>query len=66
MRYLISKHRYAHVRRTLAAWLEAMSRWLDESARQYEVQAHITCVVCGECMTCNLRPCFDGGEHTAP
>lgn len=24
---------------------------------------HAYCVVCRECVTCNLRPCRDGGEH---
>lgn len=25
---------------------------------------HNYCSICRECMTCNLRPCRDGGEHT--
>lgn len=25
---------------------------------------HKYCVVCRECITCALRPCRDGGEHT--
>ena len=28
---------------------------------------HQYCTTCGECTTCNLRPCFsDSGEHTTP
>jgi hypothetical protein len=25
---------------------------------------HVYCEVCGNCVTCNLRPCRDGGAHT--
>ena len=28
-----------------------------------EVNSHIYCCICQECMTCNLRPCRDGGAH---
>ena len=27
-------------------------------------QDHVYCVVCGDCITCNLRPCCNGGLHT--
>jgi len=26
---------------------------------------HVKCLVCGECVTCNLRPCRDSKEHIA-
>ncbi len=25
---------------------------------------HVYCSVCRECVTCNLRPCRDGGAHS--
>lgn len=25
---------------------------------------HVYCNICRECVTCNLRPCRDGKEHT--
>jgi hypothetical protein len=24
---------------------------------------HVRCSICGECVTCNIRPCRDGEEH---
>jgi hypothetical protein len=24
---------------------------------------HVYCAICRECITCNLRPCRDGGAH---
>ncbi len=35
---------------------------LDEISDPFE-QGHKRCKVCGECITCNLRPCRDGKEH---
>lgn len=28
-------------------------------------QDHAYCKICGSCITCNLRPCHDGGPHQA-
>ena len=28
-----------------------------------ETHSYVSCTVCGECTTCNLRPCRDGGKH---
>lgn len=30
-----------------------------------DCENHVKCLVCGECVTCNLRPCRDNKEHIA-
>jgi hypothetical protein len=32
--------------------------------RPFEDKVHHYCSVCAECITCNLRPCRNGGAHT--
>ena len=50
-------------RREFAEIRDAL-RELEKHGADDAYADHVTCTVCGNCCTCNLRPCRDGGVHT--
>lgn len=40
-----------------------VKEWGDEEDEDPCNNGHVRCIVCGECVTCGLRPCRDGKPH---
>jgi len=40
-----------------------VKKWLESFLSRRHAERARYCVVCGECLECNLRPCRENGAH---
>jgi hypothetical protein len=53
------------IRDELLSEIDALRRFCLPEDKTDPFRDHVCCVICQECITCNLRPCRDGGAHHA-